>query len=203
MSDAAPGRATTLEERDMAITDAAPPHQQPSGTSRGSLLGSAINRFATPLTTGLFAVSGVSGVALFFHWAPAAFHEMHEWLSMVLLLPFAMHVGKNWRPLAGYARRGTLFPVMTVAVLVAMPFAASALMRSGAERRPSARAVKLLTQARLADLAPVLRTTPNALLANLRRQGLLARSPEESLADVANASGQQSPDLLAALMPAR
>ncbi len=40
-------------------------------------------RYATPLTTGLFIVSLVSGIALFFHWGGAAFHGMHEWLSMV------------------------------------------------------------------------------------------------------------------------
>ena len=51
-----------------------------------------MHRFATPLTTGLFVVSAVSGIALFFHWAPTAFHTMHVWLSMVLLLPFILHV---------------------------------------------------------------------------------------------------------------
>ncbi|HSO47757.1 MAG TPA: DUF4405 domain-containing protein [Rhizobiaceae bacterium] len=54
-------------------------------------------RYATPLTSGLFAVSLISGVALFFHLGQAAFHGMHEWLSMVLILPFALHLWKNWR----------------------------------------------------------------------------------------------------------
>lgn len=53
------------------------------------------NRYATPLTTGLFAVSAISGVALFFHLGSAYFHGMHEWLSMALLIPFGVHVWKN------------------------------------------------------------------------------------------------------------
>ena len=161
----------------------------------------AVNRFATPLTTGLFAVSGISGVVLFFHWAPAAFHGMHEWLSMVLLLPFAMHAWKNWRPLVGYARRGTLLPVMAASLLAAAPFAASALMGGGTEGRPSARIVRLMTQARLVDLAPVLKTTPDAVLAVLRQRGVVVRSAEDTLEAVASASSTKAADLLSAVMP--
>jgi hypothetical protein len=58
---------------------------------------SILSRYATPLITGLFIVSLVSGVALFFHLGSAWFHSMHEWLSMVLILPFVLHIWKNWR----------------------------------------------------------------------------------------------------------
>ena len=49
-----------------------------------------LNRYATPLITGLFLVSMISGIALFFHWGSAWFHGMHEWLSMVLIVPFVL-----------------------------------------------------------------------------------------------------------------
>jgi hypothetical protein len=42
-----------------------------------------LNRYATPFITGLFLVSLISGIALFFHVGGALFHGMHEWLSMV------------------------------------------------------------------------------------------------------------------------
>ena len=32
-----------------------------------------VNRYATPLTIWLFAVSAISGSALFFHWLPGTF----------------------------------------------------------------------------------------------------------------------------------
>ena len=48
-------------------------------------MSSLLSRYATPLTTGLFLVSLVSGIALFFHLGAAAFHGMHEWLSMALM----------------------------------------------------------------------------------------------------------------------
>ena len=46
---------------------------------------------ATPFTTGLFLVSLISGIALFFHWESRVFHGMHEWLSMVLIAPFIIN----------------------------------------------------------------------------------------------------------------
>ena len=59
-------------------------------------------KYATPFIAGLFLVSLVSGVALFFHVGNATFHGMHEWLSMVLILPFVLHLWKNWKPLFAY-----------------------------------------------------------------------------------------------------
>ena len=67
-----------------------------------------INRYATPLVTGLFLVSLISGVALFLHWGSGWFHGMHEWLSMVLILAFVLHLWKNWRPMTAYLRRAPM-----------------------------------------------------------------------------------------------
>jgi len=71
-----------------------------------------LSRYATPFTTGLFMVSLVSGIALFFHFGTSAFREMHEWLSMVLILPFVLHIWKNWRPFLMYFKR----PPMAIAL---------------------------------------------------------------------------------------
>lgn len=159
-----------------------------------------INRFATPLTSGLFAVSLISGVALFFHWAPGAFHAMHEWLSMVLLAPVFLHVWKNWKGLVGYAKRKTLLVPLVASLLVAVPFAVSGPM-GGRGGNPAFRTIPLLTQARLSDLAPVLKTTPEALLAALKQRGYKVTSTEDTLDAVADASGAPASNLLFAVMP--
>ncbi|MCB1455931.1 MAG: DUF4405 domain-containing protein, partial [Nitratireductor sp.] len=57
-----------------------------------------LSRYATPFISGLFLVSLISGIALFFHVGPSGFHGMHEWLSMVLIAPFVLHLWKNWKP---------------------------------------------------------------------------------------------------------
>ena len=160
-----------------------------------------MTRFATPLTSGLFLVSAISGVALFFHWASPVFHSMHEWLSLVLLAPFVLHVARNWKSLVGYGRRGTLLVPLAATFLVAVPFAWSGL--TGPVRGPAARLVPFMTQARVSDLAPVLKTTPDALLASLRNHGFDARSADDTLAAVAAASGKHPAEALFAVVPVR
>jgi len=58
-----------------------------------------LNRYATPFITGLFVASLVSGVALFAHIGTGAFRDMHEWLSIVLIVPFILHLWRNWKPM--------------------------------------------------------------------------------------------------------
>lgn len=160
-----------------------------------------INRYATPLTTGLFIVSLISGVALFFHWQPGAFHTMHVWLSMVLLIPFVLHIWKNWNSLMGYFRRKTMLVPLIASLVVAVPFAVNGL--SGARGgNPAFRAIPLMTQARLADLAPVLKTTPDKLIGALKQRGYEVASADETLNAVAAKSGKRANELLFAVMPA-
>jgi hypothetical protein len=161
-----------------------------------------IERYATPLTTGLFAVSAISGIALFFHWSQGTFHEMHEWLSMVLLVPFGLHLWKNWRMLLGYLRRGVLPLALAAALVVAMPFALSGAAGRGPGRagNPAARVVRLLTQLPLSQLAVVLKTDPDILLGNLRQQGYTIASASDTLEMVAASSGREAPELMYTLL---
>lgn len=161
-----------------------------------------MHRYGTPLTAGLFTVSTVSGVALFFHWAPRTFHAMHEWLSVLLLAPFALHMVKNWKPLLAYARRRTLVIPLVLSLLVAVPFALTAGKGSRAGN-PAIQTVNLLTRASLADLAPVLQATPEELMRHLQQQGYKAGSTRDSVADVAAASQANASDVLYAMLPAR
>ena len=173
----------------------------PRPALRRSVLAS-LHRYGTPLTVGLFAVSTVSGVALFFRLAPAAFHAMHEWLSLVLLVPFGVHMWKNWRPLVGYARRRTLFIPIGLTVLAALPFVYTGLTatRTG---QPAFRAVRLMTQTPLTALAPILKTTPDALQADLQRRGFTVASADDRLDTITAGSGTAPERLLFDLMPSR
>jgi hypothetical protein len=92
---------------------------------------SFFDRYATLPTLGVFAISAVSGVALCFHLGHGVFHAMHEWLSIVLLRPFALHIWKNWAALLGYVRRRTPPVPVAASVLAAVLFAVSALNNRG------------------------------------------------------------------------
>lgn len=174
-----------------------------AGSGFGKVAPGALQRWATPLTIGLFLVSTVSGVALFFHWAPGAFHSMHEWLSVALLAPVLVHVWRNWRPFVGYVRRGALYVPLGLSLLLAAPFAISGLSAGGGMGNPAFRAAALLTHARLADLAPVLKMTPDDLTQALDRQGAAPRSVDETLDAIAARSNKNPSELLIALLPKR
>lgn len=162
-----------------------------------------MHRYGTPLTVGLFAVSSISGIALFFHWSSRTFHAMHEWLSMLLLAPFALHLWKNWKPLLAYAKRRTLFVPLVLSVVVAVPFAVMAGRGGGRAGNPSFQTVALMNQASLADLAPVFQSTPEGLLQHLQERGYKATSIEESPSAIATASAVPANEVLFSLMPSR
>lgn len=163
---------------------------------------SFLQRYATPLTTGLFVISTVSGIALFFHWQPGAFRGMHEWLSLVLLLPFGLHVWKNWRPLVGYLRRGTLILPLVACAVIAVPFAVSGLAGGSAGGNPAMRTLHLMATTPLEDLAPVLKSTPEALRARLAEKGYTVAPDAQTLGAIASASGTDALDLVVVLLPA-
>lgn len=160
-----------------------------------------MHRYGTPLTAGLFAVSAVSGIALFFHWSSPTFHSMHEWLSMVLLAPFVLHMVKNWKPLLAYARRKTLFIPLVLAIVAAVPFAFTA--GKGRAGNPAFQTMTLMTQATLDDLAPIFHSTPDALLRQLQARGYKATSTRDTPRAIATASAATANEVLYALMPSR
>ncbi len=169
-------------------------------------MNAVLHRFSTPLTVGFFAVSAISGTALFFHLGEGIFHEMHEWLSMVLLAPIALHLWKNWGPLVAYARRGTLLLPVAAALLLAGAFAVPGRDDDGPgghDGRPGGRAVQLMIEAPLSDLAPVLKTTPDALAASLRQRGYTVNSPADSLHAVASTAGVPAAEILFGLIAGR
>ncbi len=159
-----------------------------------------IQKFATPAVTGLFLISATSGVALFFHWNSGLFHSMHEWLGMVLLLPFVFHAWRNRNALMGYYRRKTLLPALTICLLAATAFAVSSSTGKPGGN-PLARTLPLLTQASIADLAPILQATPENLTATLRQRGLTVTSEADTLDIVAARANTPANQLLFALLP--
>lgn len=149
-----------------------------------------VNRYATPFTTGLFVVSLVSGVFLFFHYGTAAFRGMHEWLSMVLIVPFVLHIWKNWLPLTSYLRRGWLIWPLGASFAVAAAFAVIGIAElGGVGGNPQVAMYQAVGNARIADLAPVLKVSAEEIDSRLARVGLTGVSHDTSLMDAAKAGG--------------
>ncbi|MCB2100249.1 MAG: DUF4405 domain-containing protein [Rhodobacterales bacterium] len=153
----------------------------------------------TTLTFALFLVSTVSGVFLFFHVLSPVFHGMHEWLSMVLLVPVAVHVWKNWTAFAGYFRRKTVYVPLVLSLLAGAVFAYPALTAPGGGN-PARAAVGALQRGTVAQVAPLFQLTPEALRDRLAAKGYTVTSLDQSLAEIARASGKEGgPGLVAAV----
>lgn len=165
------------------------------------LKNNALHRYATPFTAALFIISAVSGAALFFHWQGGLFHLMHVWLSMVLLVPFVLHIWRNWRATLGYFRHRTIYIPAIICLLVAVIFAINGLAAAGRRSNPMFAVMQTLTAAPIANLAPLMHTTPDRLVERLKDKGLKVDSDQVSLDQIASASGTgESRDLLTELM---
>ena len=87
-----------------------------------------LSRWATPLISALFAISLVSGVSIFFGLGRAYFNEMHEWLSLLLIVPFALHLWRHWRPFLNYVRNRSMISDSAATLVAAVAFAAPGLL---------------------------------------------------------------------------
>ena len=160
-----------------------------------------LQRYATPLISGLFLVSLISGVAIFFHWQTGVFKGMHEWLSMVLIIPFGLHIWKNWRPMVAYLSKPAFAIASVLSVVAALAFAWPALTGSGnvaGGPPPMVFATKMLNAAPQA-LAPALGKSADELVKQLMDAGFTAASADKPLKDIASASGKSSFDIMSAL----
>ena len=162
-----------------------------------------LNRYATPFVTGFFLISLISGVALFFHVGTAAFREMHEILSLVLILPFGLHAWKNWRPLLNYFRRAPFWIGSAVSLAAAIAFAWPALTGAAAGSAggpPPFALSNAVMKAPVAEVAPVLNVTADDLLAGLKAKGFTVTGAEQSLVEIGKASGKDTMELAATLV---
>lgn len=155
-------------------------------------------RYATPLTIGLFLVATISGVALFFHWAPKFFHGMHEWLSMALLIPVGLHIQKNWFTMTSYFKKRTIWGPLLLSIAAAGVFVGLALNSPG---RPPSAPAQLLGGASLASAAPLMGKTPESATTTLIAKGYQIGTAEETLSGIAQKSGKSVDQLFQDLAP--
>lgn len=162
-----------------------------------------LSRYATPLITGLFVVSLVSGVALFFHFGSAYFHSMHEWLSMVLIVPFVLHLWKNWRPFSNYFKRPAMAVALTASLAAGIAFAVPVMTAGTASGgRPEFAAIRAMQNAPIATVAPVFGQDGDSLADRLRAEGFTVASADDTINAIAKASGKDTREIFALLSAA-
>ncbi len=155
---------------------------------------------ATPLITGLFIVSLISGIGLFFHVGPGGFRAMHEWLSMLLILPFGLHLWRNWRPMVGYFRHLPMALALVISAIAAGIFLLPTGGAATAGGPPQFRLAHAVLSHTPAEVAPGIGLTVPELSARLTAAGFTLGDAAQTLKDIAAASGKSEADMAAALV---
>ena len=167
-----------------------------------------LSRYATPLITGLFLISLISGVALFFHYGSAYFRSMHEWLSMVLIAPFVLHIWKNWRSFLNYFKRPAMGLALAASLAASAYFVVPVMTGtttgpSGGGGRPDLAILRAVQSAPISAVAPVFGHDAEGFSEALRAKGFKVESADQSLEQVAQASGKSTRDIMGALPRSR
>ena len=165
-----------------------------------------LKRYATPLVTGLFIVSLVSGAALFFHFGSAAFRGMHEWLSMVLIVPFVLHLWRNWRSMLMYVGRAPFTVAMVSSLVAALAFAYPAMTGTSSGRAggpPPFQLAQTVIQHSPQDVAPILGLTTEELVATLKSQGYAGAASDLPMTEIATKAGKSPTGLMEVLLHAK
>ncbi|PLX37944.1 MAG: DUF4405 domain-containing protein [Hyphomicrobiales bacterium] len=153
-----------------------------------------VNKYATTFTTTLFIISAVSGVFIFFHTAQDIFKAMHEWLSMVLLVPVVFHLYKNWNSFLTYFKRKTIYIPTAISLVAAIAFGAATM--GGGGGNPMVRVFHAMENATVAEVAPLFDATADELTAKLTDAGFKVAGGDETLKTIAGNSGRSGRDIV-------
>lgn len=163
--------------------------------------------YGTAFTTGLFLVSAVSGVALYFHLGVGVFRPMHETLSMVLLVPVVIHLWRNWRFLIAYFRQAAM-PVALIVCAVAAGSYAFTVGNSatGTHRRgqsggnPAFVLLESVQNTPLSLLAPAVALDETQALKRLAEAGFVGVTGEDTITALAKRSGRPALEIVGSLV---
>ncbi len=157
------------------------------------------SRYATPFTVGLFFISLGSGIALFFHFGNGVVNGMHEWLSMVLIPPFILHLWKNGRPFVNYFGRFPMTLALGLSLAAAIAFLIPAATGNASGGPPQMALVNKVMANSIGNVAPALGMTADQLKTKITAAGYKIDTADESLKDIATKSGHDPFELMIAI----
>lgn len=157
---------------------------------------SSLRKYATPLTIGSFLLMAVTGILMFFHLNTTFNKVAHEYLGLVMVAAVGLHVVLNWRAFTIYFKKPLAMGLMGVfAVALALSFAPA----PDQPMRPDFAVLDVVMSAPIGQLAPMLGTDTQGLIAKLADLGIQATA-QQSLIDLAGPERGAAPDLFTKLM---
>lgn len=157
--------------------------------------------WATPLTIGSFLLMAVTGTLMFFHLDTGLNKLAHEWLGWVMVAGGLLHAVANWTAFKRYilsSNAGRAILGLSMLVLagsfVSMPGAGP-----GRGMQPQMMAMRAMTQAPIASVAPLTGRTVDQVIAELSKAGIVLPSGEASIASVVGDSREMQSKAMAVL----
>ena len=156
----------------------------------------------TAATIGLFLVSGITGMMLFFKIGEGAIKGIHEWLSVAFVIASILHIARNWRPMKRYFKMRSFWGISVVVLLLVIVIAIPAGEGGHGPRghHPIAQVVDTLSTAKLEALASTMNTTSDALVQKLRSDGLTVQNAQQTVQEVAQTSNRDLLQVLSVVM---
>lgn len=154
-------------------------------------------RAATPIVAAVFVVSATTGMLLFFHLGERLIKELHEWMGVVFVVAALLHIVRNGRALLGHARKPMLWIAGVLALAAAAAFIVPELgAPAGGGNEGVRKLIGVVQRKPLAELAPLLGTSPAELVARLEAAGLQGAATSASLVEIAGASNRPPREVL-------
>ena len=137
----------------------------------------------TPITTGAFLLTAVTGILLFFHAATGLNKTVHEWLSWIFLLGAVLHLALNFESFKKYlTRRKGQVLVGSFVLILALSFLP--IGKGHHHHSPFEPPIKALARTPLSTLAQVAGTSPEQLRERLSNKGIAVASYQQSLSEL-------------------
>jgi hypothetical protein len=153
-----------------------------------------LRTWATPLIMGAFLLMAATGMLMFFELDRGVTTVVHQWFSWLLVAGAVAHITANFRPFKNHLKSswGRVTVIVSAIILMASFFSWGIVTGPQLERPIE----EALVDAPLSALANVTRTDADALVRQLKRQGIIA-TRDQSIREVANTSGVGENRLLA------
>lgn len=151
------------------------------------------SKISAPWGSGFLLICALMGVALFFH-------PLHAWLSIVMLLPFVLHLIRNYPGMMQYARRGRLYAPLLIAFLAGAIFCIVSVHKGASGRQVAMKVMNVMSTASLEAVAPLFHMDVDETLQRLKGRHLSVESSTQTIADIAHVNHCLPKDVLMALL---
>lgn len=163
----------------------------------------SLRDWATPLTIGIFALMGVTGLLMFFESATRLNKTVHEWGGLVMVAAVATHVVVNWLPFKRHFASSTMARGIVAACVLVLAGSFVSLSGSPEGGRPTNRIITAVLNAPLANVAELQGVSAAQLVDDLAKAGITVTDLQQSLATLTKGDRELQDEAVAALFASK